>query len=66
MDAPSKKIRIYFANAFFESDDTGDITTANSYDDLDFKLDVQTVNEYRNTDLIDIRPRVSDYTVAEW
>jgi len=65
VDAPSKKIRIYFANAFFESDDTGDITTANSYDDLDFKLDVQTVNEYRNTDLIDIRPRVSDYTVAE-
>jgi len=65
VDAPSKKIRIYFANAFFESDDTGDITTVNSYDDLDFKLDVQTVNEYRNTDLIDIRPRVSNYTVAE-
>ena len=34
VDAPSKKLRIYFANGFFESDDTGDITTANSYDCL--------------------------------
>ena len=65
VDAPSKKLRIYFSNAFFESDDTGDITTANSYNDLDYKRDVQTINEYRNTDLIDIRPRVSNYTVTE-
>ena len=65
VDAPSKKIRIYFSNAFFESDDDGDITTVNSYDDFDFKRGVQTVNEYRNTDLIDIRPRVSNYVVAE-
>jgi len=26
---------------------------------------VQTINEYRNTDLIDIRPRVSNYIVTE-
>ena len=65
VDAPSKKIRIYFSNAFFESDDSGDITTVNSYDDFDYKSDIQTINEYRNTDLIDVRPRVSDYTVAE-
>ena len=54
VDAPSKKIKIYFSNAFFESDDDGDITTVNSYDDFDFKEDIQTVNEYRNTDLIRI------------
>ena len=65
VDAPSKKIRIYFENGFFESDDTGDITTANSYGDLDYKNDVQEVNGLRNTDLLDIRPRVSTYTVAE-
>ena len=65
VDAPSKKLRVYFANGFFESDDTGDITTVNSYNDLDYKRDVQTINEYRNTDLIDIRPRVSNYTVTE-
>jgi len=65
VDAPSKKIKIYFSNAFFESDDDGDITTVNSYDDFDFKEDIQTVNEYRNTDLIDIRPRVNNYVVAE-
>ena len=65
VDAPSKKIRIYFSKAFFESSDTGDITTVNSYEDLDYKYDIQSVNEHRNTDLIDIRPRVSDYTVSE-
>ena len=52
VDAPTKKIKIYFTNGFFESDDTGDITTANSYDDLDYKNDVQTINGIRNTDLI--------------
>ena len=65
IDAPSKKIRIYFTNAYFESDDTGDITTVNSYNDLDYKNDIQLINDFRNTDLIDIRPRVSNYTVTE-
>jgi len=65
VDAPSKKIRIYFSNAFFESDDTGDITTVNSYDDFDYAKDIQIVSGFRNTDLIDIRPRVSDYIVSE-
>ena len=65
VNAPTKKIKIYFTNGFFESDDTGDITTVNSYGDLDYKNDVQLVNGIRNTDLIDIRPRVSSYTVAE-
>ena len=60
-----KKIKIYFSNAFFESDDTGDITTANSYGDFDYKNDIQFINDFRNTDLLDIRPRVSDYIVAE-
>ena len=65
VDEPTKKIRIYFTNGFFESDDTGDITTVNSYGDLDYKNDIQSINGNRNTDLLDIRPRVSTYTVAE-
>ena len=64
MDEPSKKLRIYFTNAFFESDDDGDFTTVNSYDDFDYARDIQSVNGFRNTDLIDIRPRVSNYIVA--
>ena len=65
VNSPTKKIKIYFTNGFFESDDTGDITTVNSYGDLDYKNDVQLINGRRNTDLLDIRPRVSSYTVAE-
>ena len=42
--------------------DDGDITTKNSYNSFDYDFDVQSVNGQRNTDLIDIRPRVSDYT----
>ena len=33
--------------------------------DLDYKNDIKLINGIRNTDLIDIRPRVSSYTVAE-
>ena len=65
VNTPTKKIKIYFTNGFFESDDTGDITTVNSYGDLNYRNDVQSVNGLRNTDLLDIRPRVSSYTVAE-
>ena len=64
-NVPTKKIKIYFANGFFESSDTGDITTVNSYGDLDYKNDVQFINDFRNTDILDIRPRVSNYTVTE-
>ena len=62
---PSKKIKIYFENAYFEAADEGDITTANSYNGLDYGKDVQSFNGVRNTDLIDIRPRVSNYSVSE-
>lgn len=63
--APTKQLKVYFSNAYYESSDDGDITTNNSYNGFDYEFDIQTVNGYRNTDLIDIRPRVSDYTVAE-
>ena len=65
VNVPTKKIKVYFTNGFFESDDTGDVTTVNSYGDLDYRNDVQFINEFRNTDILDIRPRVSSYTVAE-
>jgi len=64
-DQPSKKIKVYFENAYFEDADEGDITTANSYDGLEYDGDVQSFNGVRNTDLIDIRPRVSNYSVSE-
>ena len=63
--SPSRKIKIYFANGFYNSTDSGDITTVESYKSFDYKKDIQSVNNIRNTDIIDIRPKVSDYNVSE-
>ena len=58
-DAPSKKIKIYYQSASFDSNDTGDIVTTNSYDQFNYSEDIKTINNNRLTDIIDIRPRVS-------
>ena len=63
--APSKQIKVYFSNAYFDSTDDGDITTVESYKQFDYKNDIKVVNGNRTTDIIDIRPRVSNYTVSE-
>lgn len=60
---PTRKIKIVFESASFSSSDTGNLTTADSYQQFDY-CDVQTVNGIRNTDILDIRPRVSDFTVT--
>ncbi len=64
-DAPTKAIKIYFESAYYDSTDTGDITTVNSYKTFDYTDEIQSVNGLANTDMIDIRPRVADYTVTE-
>jgi hypothetical protein len=64
-DEPNKKIRVYFSNGFYDSSDDGDITTANSYNTFDYSLEIPFLGDIRNSDIIDIRPRVSSYTVAE-
>ena len=63
--APTKKLKVYFTNGYFESTDEGDITIKNSYNDFNYSQDIQSVDGVRNTDLIDIRPRVSNYSVSE-
>ena len=63
--APNKKIKIYFSNGHYQSTDDGDVTTVDSYSTFNYSTEIQSVNGIRNTDLIDIRPRVSDYTVTE-
>ena len=62
---PSKKIKVYFSSAYYDATDNGDITTKESYNTFDYSYEIQTVDSIRNTDILDIRPRVSDYTVAE-
>jgi hypothetical protein len=61
---PQRKIKIYFEHAYYDSQDDGDITTANSYQLFDYKNDVPYYSGYRMTDIVDMRPRVSDYTVS--
>ena len=63
--APTRKLMIYFSNAFYNTADDGDITTVNSYDALDYGVDIAKVDGVRLTDIIDARPRVSDYEVVE-
>ena len=64
-DAPTKQIKIYFMSAYYASIDTGDVTTVNSYKDFDYGTEIKEVNNTFNADILDIRPRVSDYTVSE-
>ena len=63
--SPNKKIKIYFSNGYYPGSDDGDITTVESYNTFDYKKDIQTINSIRNCDIIDIRPRVSNYSLAE-
>ncbi len=61
---PAKKLLVCFGASDYDPADPGDFTTANSYINHNFKTDIQTINKVRNTDLIDVRPRVADYTVT--
>jgi hypothetical protein len=61
---PTRKIKVVFESASFSSSDTGDLTTASSYNQFDY-CDISAVNGIRNTDIIDIRPRVSNFTVTD-
>jgi hypothetical protein len=62
---PSKKIKIYFSNGFYDSTDNGDITTVNSYNNFNYGKEISSVSGIRNTNIIDIRPFVSNYNVLE-
>ena len=65
IDAPTRQIKIYFMSAYYSSTDSGDLTTVNSYNDFDYATEIKEVDNTFTADILDIRPRVSDYTVAE-
>jgi hypothetical protein len=60
-DAPFRKLSIIFESAYFASSDTGDITTVDSYKNFDYK-DLPEINDTGSSDIIDIRPRVTDFS----
>lgn len=61
---PLKKITILFESANFLTSDVGDLITVNSYNNFDY-CNLPKVNSLRSSDIIDIRPRVADFTVTE-
>lgn len=63
---PTRKLKIVFESSSFLSSDTGDLTTVNSYEQFNY-CDIKNVYDtLRNSDIIDIRPRVSSIdTVVE-
>jgi hypothetical protein len=58
---PTRQLKVYFSNTYYDSADDGDITTINSYVDFNYGTEIRKINGIRNSDIIDIRPRVSDY-----
>jgi len=62
---PTRKVKVYFSSGFYDSSDDGDITTVNSYNTYNYATEIQSVNQFANSDIIDIRPRVSSYQVSE-
>ncbi len=65
VDAPKRQLKVYFMSAYYASTDTGDLTTVNSYKDFNYSNEIKSINHVSNADILDIRPRVSSYTVAE-
>ena len=62
---PTKRLKIYFSNGYYNSTDDGDVTTVESYRQFNYSKDLQSINGHSVSDIIDIRPRVSTYTVSE-
>ena len=64
VEEPKGKLIVYFSKGVYNSSDTGDITTVESYNGYNYTSEIPTVNSIRNTNIIDARPRVVDYTVT--
>ena len=58
---PQGKLKIYFDHYVINSEDSGDVITANSYDANEYD-NVPVFDEVRNTDVIDFRPRVAPFS----
>ena len=61
---PSKKLTIVFERSEYAESDTGDLTTIDSYGQYDW-CEILFTNDINNGDVIDLRPRVDNYTVLE-
>lgn len=60
---PTRRLTIVCEAAEFLSSDVGDVITVNSYDNFDY-CDLPSIDGITVSDIIDVRPRVSNYTVT--
>jgi len=60
-ESAGRKLRIIFQNFVVAAADSGDVFTSESYENELYSNDIPSFNGIRNTDIIDIRPRVGDY-----
>jgi hypothetical protein len=63
INSPTRKVEIIFEYSSFSASDNGDIITKNSYDAFDYS-EIPFTNGIKNSDILDIRPSVSDFTVS--
>lgn len=61
-ESAERKLRIIFQNFVVGAEDSGDVFTSESYENELYSNDIPSFNGIRNTDIIDIRPRVGDYS----
>ena len=61
VSAPTKKIKVIYNNYSIDSSDDGDFVTVDSYDADRYSKDIPLIDGYRNTDIIDLRPRVVQF-----
>jgi hypothetical protein len=62
---PTKKLKIVLESASFSNSDSGDITTVNSYNQFNYSYISNIYDNLKNSDILDIRPRVSSITPTE-
>jgi hypothetical protein len=63
-EEPKGKLKIIYQYYSIDSSDTGEFVTASSYAEKEFKYNIPYYENTRVTDYVDIRPRVSTYTLS--
>jgi hypothetical protein len=63
VEEPKNKLKVVFQNYVSESNDTGEFISVNSYSRYSYNYDIPIIaNKIRCSDLIDLRPRVSEFS----
>lgn len=61
---PTRKLRVIYEHATFDSSDSGDFTTVNSYNQYDYCTITFAKDSVNNSDIIDIRPKVVEFDTS--